>query len=461
MEFYNKILDGNNNMNNKIFNKIYFLFALILMLKTTFFSCENPNNISPPPADVGFISNEIIDEIPFEELIDLTQEKTFKYFWDFAEPVSGLAREDSERPNIITTGGSGFGIASFIVGIERGWVSREDVINRMETVLTFLEGAEKYHGAFSHWYDNSGNTIEFGDMDDGGDIVETAMLIQGLLIVRQYFSNDNEQETELRNRITNIWEDVEWTWYTQGQNKITWHWSPNHDFAINLDVRGWNEALIVYVLASSSPTYPINIDVYNNGWTRNGAFINSGTFYDIFLPLGENFGGPLFYSHYSFIGLDPRNLEDQYTNYFDQNRAHSLINYDHCVTNPNNFDGYSDVSWGITASTNYNGYSAHSPNNDLGVISPTAALASFPYTPLESKKALENFYYNLNNELWGDYGFFDAFSIHYNWYSDRYLAIDQGPIILMIENYRTQLLWNLFMQDQEIIEGLNNLGFIF
>lgn len=433
-------------------------------LLTLFFgiiSCTNPNDIDPPPPDVGFIPVDNVDLIPFEDLLTLTQQQTFKYFWDFAEPVSGLAREDSERPNIITTGGSGFGIASFIVGIERGWVSREDVINRMETVLTFLEGAEKYHGAFSHWYDNSGNTIEFGDMDDGGDIVETALLIQGLLIVRQYFSNDNEQETELRNRITNIWEDVEWTWYTQGQNKITWHWSPNHDFAINLDVRGWNEALIVYVLASSSPTYPINIDVYSNGWTRNGAFVNSGTFYDIFLPLGENFGGPLFYSHYSFIGLDPRNLEDQYTNYFDQNRAHSLINYDHCVTNPNNFDGYSDVSWGITASTNYNGYSAHSPNNDLGVISPTAALSSFPYTPLESKKALENFYYNLNNELWGDYGFFDAFSIHYNWYSDRYLAIDQGPIILMIENYRTQLLWNLFMQDQEIIEGLNNLGFIF
>ena len=436
--------------------KLYNIYKIGLL--TLFFgiiSCTNPNDIDPPPPDVGYIPVDNVDLIPFEDLLTLTQHQTFKYFWDFAEPVSGLAREDSERPNIITTGGSGFGIASFIVGIERGWVSRNDVIIRMENVLTFLEGAEKYHGAFSHWYDNSGNTIEFGDMDDGGDIVETALLIQGLLIVRQYFSNDNEQETELRNRITNIWEDVEWTWYTQGQNKITWHWSPNHDFAINLDVRGWNEALIVYVLASSSPTYPINIDVYNNGWTRNGAFVNSGTFYDIFLPLGENFGGPLFYSHYSFIGIDPRNLEDQYTNYFDQNRAHSLINHDHCVTNPNNFDGYSDVSWGITASTNYNGYSAHSPNNDLGVISPTAALSSFPYTPLESKKALENFYYNLNDELWGDYGFYDAFSIHYNWYSDRYLAIDQGPIILMIENYRTQLIWNLFMQDEEIIEGLN------
>jgi hypothetical protein len=291
--------------------------------------------------------------------------------------------------------------------------------------------------------------------------VETALLIQGLLIARQYFSENNTKETEIRNRITTLWEGVEWTWYTQGQNKITWHWSPLNNFDINLDVRGWNESLIVYVLAASSPTFPINIDVYNDGWTSNGNIINTGTFYDIYLPIGENFGGPLFFSHYSFIGLNPTNLSDQYTNYFDQNRAHSLINYKHCVENPFDYDGYNDVSWGITASTNYKGYSAHSPTNDLGVIAPTAALSSFPYTPLESKKALEHFYYNLNDNLWGEYGFYDAFSIHYNWYSEKYIAIDQGPILLMIENYRTQLLWNLFMQDQDVINGLINLGFNF
>ena len=242
----------------------------------------------------------------------------------------------------------------------------------METILSFLEGAQKYHGAFSHWYNNSGNTIPFSTLDDGGDIVETALLIQGLLIARQYFSENNTKETEIRNRITTLWEGVEWTWYTQGQNKITWHWSPLNNFDINLDVRGWNESLIVYVLAASSPTFPINIDVYNDGWTSNGNIINTGTFYDIYLPIGENFGGPLFFSHYSFIGINPINLSDQYTNYFDQNRAHSLINYKHCVENPFDYDGYNDVSWGITASTNYNGYSAHSPTNDLGVIAPTS-----------------------------------------------------------------------------------------
>ena len=424
-------------------------------------SCDNPNNIDPPPADIGFVPDDIIEVIPFEDLLELVQEKTFKYFWDFADPISGLAREDSSRPNIITIGGSGFGIAALPVAVERGWVSRDDAVNRMETILSFLEGAQKYHGAFSHWYDNSGNTIPFSDLDDGGDIVETALLIQGLLIARQYFSENNTKETEIRNRITTLWEGVEWTWYTQGQNKITWHWSPVNNFDINLDVRGWNESLIVYILAASSPTFPINVDVYKDGWTSNGNIINTGTFYDIYLPLGENFGGPLFFTHYSFIGINPTNLSDQYANYFDQNRAHSLINYKHCVENPFGYDGYNDVSWGITASANYNGYSAHSPTNDLGVIAPTAALSSFPYTPLESKKALEHFYYNLNDNLWGEYGFYDAFSVHYNWYSDKYIAIDQGPILLMIENYRTQLLWNLFMQDHDIINGLTELGFNF
>ena len=446
---------------NIIINKLYLFFSIILAISITNYSCENPNNISPPPADIGFISSEIIDEITFEELLDLTQEKTFNYFWDFAEPGSGLAREDSSRPNIITMGGSGFAIASFTVAVERGWISRFEAIERMELVLSFLESAQKYHGAFSHWYDSSGNTIPFSQLDDGGDIVETALLMQGLLIARQYFSENSSEEISVRTRITALWQAVEWTWYTQGQNKITWHWSPTNNFDINLDVSGWNESLIVYILAASSPTFPISTDVYVQGWTGNGAMVNTGTFYDSFLPLGENFGGPLFFSHYSFIGLNPTNLSDQYTNYFDQNRSHSLINYMHCVVNPNGYDGYNQNSWGITASTNYDGYSAHSPTNDLGVIAPTAALSSFPYTPLESKRALEHFYYNLNSNLWGEYGFYDAFSVHYNWVSELYLAIDQGPIILMIENYRTQLLWNLFMQDQDIINGLNNLGFNF
>ena len=441
--------------------KNIYLFLITISVISVVISCDNPNDIVAPPPDVGFVPNKTVEIIPFDDLLDLTQEQTFKYFWDFAEPISGLAREDSSRPNIITTGGSGFAIASFVVGVERGWITREEAINRLKTVLSFLEKAQKYHGAFSHWYDNSGNTIPFSTLDDGGDIVETALLMQGLLIARQFFSENTSLESEIRNRITSIWEDVEWTWYTQGQNTITWHWSPTNNFNINLGVRGWNESLIVYVLAAASPTFSINVDTYVEGWTRNGAMVNTGTFYDTYLPLGENFGGPLFFSHYSFIGINPTNLSDQFTNYFDQNKAHSLINYKHCIENPYEYAGYSENNWGITASSNYNSYSAHSPTNDLGVIAPTAALSSFPYTPVESKKALEFFYYNLNDNLWGEFGFYDAFSIHHNWYSEKYIAIDQGPILLMIENYRTQLLWNLFMKDEDILRGLNKLEFDF
>lgn len=424
-------------------------------------SCENPNDITPPPADVGEIPDTPVEVLPFEELLDLVQERTFDYFWDFAEPVSGLAKERSQSSETITIGGSGFGISCFPAAVNRGWISKTEALERLDKILTFLENADTYHGAYSHWYLNSGTTEAFGTMDDGGDIVETAFLIQGLLINRQYFSEDNSEENDIRSRITTIWENVEWDWYTQGNKSITWHWSPNYNFELNHTVSGWNEALIAYVLAAASPTHTITKETYDNGWALNGDIKNTGTFYGHFLPLGEDYGGPLFFSHYSFIGLDPRNLEDQYANYLEQNTAHSLINYEYCIDNPNNYVGYSDECWGLTASDNYDGYSAHSPTNDLGTITPTAALSSFPYTPEESREALEYFYYNLNDKLWGEYGFYDAFSDQYGWVADGYLAIDQGPIVAMIENYRTQLLWSLFMQDQEVQDGLTKLGFTF
>ena len=435
--------------------KVIKLIVLCMILFTACNGCDKPNEIDPPPPDV-----DPVERITFEELLDLVQERTFSYFWDFAEPNSGMARERSQSLGTIATGGSGFGISCFPAAVERGWITRNEAIQRMDRILSFLENAETYHGAFSHWYNSAGNTLPFSTQDNGGDIVETAFLIQGLLINRQYFSGNSPEETNLRNRITAIWEAVEWDWYTQSQNSITWHWSQNHGFDLNLKVSGWNESLIVYVLAASSPTHAIDSQVYHNGWARNGNMSNGGSFYDINLPLGEDFGGPLFFSHYSFIGLDPRGLQDQYANYFQQNIAHARINYEHCVANPNNFNGYGENSWGLTASDNHTGYSAHHPGNDLGIITPTAALSSFPYTPIESRKALEHFYYDLNHKLWGQYGFYDAFSEHHNWVADGYLAIDQGPIIAMIENYRTQLLWNLFMQDQEILQGLNALGFI-
>ncbi|AZQ42841.1 glucoamylase family protein [Nonlabens ponticola] len=439
--------------------------AVVILVVT---NCTNEDFTAPPP-DVGFVEEPAVERISTEELLDITQERTFNYFWDFAEENSGLARETSrddaiggDGNRVVTTGGSGFGIAAFPAAVERGWITRAEAIERLDKILNFLESCETYHGAFSHWYlGDTGVTRDFSELDDGADIVETAFLLQGLLINKQYFDSDDDAEADIRSRISTIYDNVEWSWFERGQNSMTWHWSPENEFAIDLQIQGWNESLMVYVLAAGSNTFPITKETYDNGWSRNGQMVNGNTYVGTRLPLGVDFGGPLFYAHYSFIGLDPRNLSDQYANYMEQNTAHSLINYEYCRNNPNEYLGYGGDSWGLTASNDFNGYAVHDPLNDIGVITPTAALSSFPYTPEESQKALEYFYYNLNDRLWGEYGFYDAFSEEFNWYDDSYLAIDQGPIVGMIENYRTQLLWNLFMQDEQVQNGLDLLGFTY
>lgn len=398
-----------------------------------------------------------------EELLTKVQEQTFKYFWDFAHPVSGLARERNSSGNTVTIGGSGFGLMSILVGIERGFISRQDGVDRLETIVNFLENADRFHGAWPHWMDgNTGTTIPFGIDDDGADLVETAFMIQGLLTVRQYLNSGNSQEQTIINKITQLWEAVEWDWFTKGgENVLYWHWSPNVAWQKNLQIRGWNESLIIYVLAASSPTHSISSAVYDQGWAGNGGMLNGNDYYGITLPLGYTMGGPLFFAHYSFLGLDPRNLSDQYANYWTQNISHSLINQAYCIDNPKNYLIYSAACWGLTASDNHIGYSAHSPTNDLGVITPTAAISSIPYTPNESMDAIRFFYYFMGDKLWGEYGFYDAFNATENWYANSYLAIDQGPIVVMIENHRTGLIWDLFMDDPEVQAGLNKLGFSF
>ena len=228
---------------------------------------------------------------------------------------------------------------------------------------------------------------------------------------------------------------------------------------MNFPIRGYNECLIVYVLAASGHRYPVNSTVYHGGWAQSNFFKNGKEFYGIKLPLGFDYGGPLFFSHYSFLGLDPRNLKDNYADYWEQNKNHTLINREHCIRNPKGFKGYSADCWGLTASDTYDGYNAHSPTNDWGTISPTAALSAFPYTPEYSMKALKYFYNTLGDKIWSEYGFVDAFNETKNWFAKSHLAIDQGPIIVMIENYRSGLLWKLFMDIPEIKNGCKKLGF--
>ncbi|MBK9044108.1 MAG: Ig-like domain-containing protein [Saprospiraceae bacterium] len=412
----------------------------------------------------GIDSSLKFDLLSKESLLDSIQKKTFRYFWEFGHPVSGLIRERNTSGELVTSGGSGFGIMSILVGIHRNFITRQQGLERITTITDFLlTKADRFHGAFPHWlHGSTGKTIPFSTRDNGGDLVETSYLVAGLLSASEFFDQNTDKEKDLRTKIKLIWEGVEWNWYTKNnENVLYWHWSPDYNWQMNLQIQGYNEALITYILAASSPTFPISKAVYDEGWAKKGAIKNGRSYYGLTLPLGYDFGGPLFFSHYSFLGIDPRNLKDLYGNYWQQGVQHSLINHAHCAVNPRKFFGYSDECWGLTASDTNNGYAAHSPTNDLGVISPTAALSSMPYTPEQSMKALEYFYYILGDKIYREYGFVDAFNLHNLWFASSFLAIDQGPIIIMIENHRSGLLWNYTMKNTDVQHGLNKLGFTY
>jgi len=400
-----------------------------------------------------------------DDFLDMVQRATFRYFYHFAHPHCGLARERNTSGNVVTIGGSGFGVMALIVGIERNFISREDGAKHLLKILNFLiNTAQRFHGAFPHWLDGwTGQVIPFSQYDDGGDIVETSFLLQGLLTARQYFNRNDSLEIEIRNKINQIWHSVEFSWYRRSpySQHLYWHWSPNYGWTINLKLMGWNETLICYILGIASPTHPIPASTYYQGWASSSSYFNIRISYGYKLYLGNNLGGPLFFTHYSFLGFDPRNKRDNFCNFFEHNRNQTLVNRAYCINNPKRYVGYDSLTWGITASDNPWGYSAHEPLvNDNGTIAPTAALSSMPYTPFESISALKNFYRKYFNQLWGTYGFKDAFNLTQNWFANSYLAIDQGPIIVMIENYRTGLLWNLFMSNPEVQNALNLIGFI-
>ncbi|MEO8721700.1 MAG: glucoamylase family protein [Ginsengibacter sp.] len=425
-------------------------------------------SINVYPQQTSFEKNDLTikQNLPDAELLDLVQKQTLKYFWDFAHPVSGMARERSNivfgyGNEVVTTGGTGFGVMALIVGVDRKWLQRDTVSKRILSMLRFLDKADSYHGVFPHWMNGeSGKTIKFSRKDDGADLVETSFLFQGLLCVREYFNQNNKTETEIRNRITSLWDEIEWNWFTKsGEDVLYWHWSPNNGWAMDFPLRGYNEALITYVLAASATRYSISADVYHKGWAMSNFFFNNKIFFGYPLPLGFDFGGPLFFSQYSFLGLNPKGLKDKYADYWKQNQNHTLINRAYCISNPKHFKNYGADCWGLTASDDPNGYDAHSPANDNGTITPSAALSSFPYTPEYSMQALKHFYYDLGKNIWGEYGFKDAFNESRNWVADSYLAIDEGPIVVMIENYRSGLFWKLFMQIPEIQNGLRRLGF--
>lgn len=419
-----------------------------------------------PDVTLSFISSiDSTDKFPQlsdNALLDMIQRQTFTYFWDFGHPVSGMARERNTSADVCTTGGTGFGIMALPVAVSRSFISRAAAVARLQQTLSFLKNmVPKFHGAFSHWVNGAtGAVIPFSPTDDGADLVETSYLMAGLLTARQYFNGLDAAETALRSDINNLYNGVEWDWFRRDSRKVLyWHWSSTQGWVMNVPIQGWNECLITYVMGAASATHNIPKPVYDSGFARNGTERNNNTYFGYTLPLGPAYGGPLFFSHYSFLGINPNSLNDTYANYQLQTTNHTKINYEYCKANPQNNFGYSSACWGLTASDIPNGYSASSPTNDVGVIAPTAAIASLPYTPAESMAALKFFYYKLGDKLWKQYGFIDAFSLKDQWYADSFLAIDQGPEIIMIENYRTGLIWNLFTSCPEVKSGLLSLGF--
>jgi hypothetical protein len=412
------------------------------------------------------------------ELLDMVQEAAFRYYWEGAEPNSGLARENIPgRKDMIATGASGFGLMALVVGAERGFISREALIERLDQITTFIEEGDRFHGALSHFMDGPSGKVEpfFGKYDDGGDLVETSFFMQGLLAARQYLSKDNAREKALRERMSAIWEAVEWDWYKQYEDSpyLYWHWSPDHAWHINHKLIGWNETLITYFLGIASPSHGINAEMYYSGWasqdtiarayrsnwgktTEGSAYFNGNTYFGVNLDVGVSNGGPLFFTHYPFMGLDPHKMEDQYTNYFKNNQAIAKINYRYCCQNPGDYYGYGQQCWGLTASDGPWGYKAREPvlRMDDGTIAPTGAIASFPYLPEESMKALKFFYRDCGDFLWGEYGFRDAFNLTEGWCANIYMGLNQAPMTVMIENHRTGLIWDLFMSAPEVQEGL-------
>lgn len=420
-------------------------------------------------------------EMNDEELLDMVQEACFRYYWDAAEPESGLALENIPgRKNMIATGASGFGMMAMIVGVERGFISRDEFTARMERIISFIEQGDRFYGALPHFMDGPSGKVEpfFGQYDDGADLVETSFFMQGLLTVEQFLSKNDPKEKKLRERISQIWEGVEWNWFrkTEDSSYLYWHWSPEHTWHINHKLIGWNETMITYFLAIASPTHGIPADMYYSGWasqeimaqdyrsdwgktSAGSLYSNETTYFGIPLQVGVGSGGPLFFTHYSFLGLDPRKMEDQYTNYFENNRDIVLINYRYCCENPGNFAGYGQESWGLTASDGPWGYKAREAKIEMddGTIAPTGAISSFPYTPEKSMEALKHFYRENGSFLWGEYGFRDAFNVSEDWTADIFMGLNQAPMVVMIENHRTGLLWNLFMKNEAVRDALKEI----
>lgn len=424
------------------------------LLKTT---------VSDSYVKAPFIASKLTDD----ELMDLVQQKAILRFTEGAHPETGMAIERTD-PNayggipLLATGGTGFGIQAIIVGVSRGWVDRNDALDQLHRITDYLEEAPKFNGAFPHFYNARTNGVySMFRMDTGADIVETSFLMNGLLAARQFFSGANEQESMLRDKINTLWENVDWNHHTKNgaENMLFWHWSPEHEFGTNARIRGFNECMITYIMAASSPTHPISPDAYHQGWTENWdkryKTLPDGK-PDLLVP------APAFFEAFNFSGVDPRGLSDTYADdYFDLSRARLLQQREWAIKNPLGFKGYGENFWGFSESDGPTEYHACAPSldRDRGTVAPYAVACAMPFAPEEAMAAMHHLYNEWGDKIWGPYGFNGALNPSKKWYSNDTVAIHQAQIPISIENHRSGLMWGLIMSCPEIQNGLTRLGF--
>lgn len=399
-------------------------------------------------------------------LLDTVQHASFLYFWNEANPANGLIRDRSQSWSPCSIASLGFGLSSICVGIDHGWVTREAGRDRVRTALQTLwttpqgSGASGFIGYKGFYYHFLDMTTATRTWDSELSTIDTALLFAGVLDCKQYFTGSDTTETSIRALADSIYRRADWEFFRNATAGLYMGWKPGTGFSGYGLWRGYNEAMIMYILGLGSPTHPIPSGCWTF-WTGTYSWQTQyGQTYVIFPPL--------FGHQYSHCWIDFRYIADAYMRakgitYFENSRRATLAQRAYAVANPGGWVGYSDSLWGLTASDSPTGYRARGAppaQNDDGTITPTAPVSSLPFTPSEMLPVIRNLYFGYP-PLWGPYGFLDAFnlSVGGTWWDTDYIGIDQGPIVLMIENYLTNAVWDRFMQNPDVQLGLTRAGF--
>lgn len=404
-----------------------------------------------------------------DQFLEYVQETAFDYFWYLANPNNGLVPDRTAVGSACSIAAVGFGLTAIGIGVDHGWISRTQAVARVSATLnTFLNGPQGpavsgtigYNGWFYHFLDMN-TALRYTSFDTELSSIDTALLLGGILYSKQYFDGTNSDETSIRTMADAIFNRIDWNWMARGTDAVAMGWKPTTGFTNFSDWIGYNEGMIIYVLGLGTATSPLPASAWSK-WTSgyNWSTLNGYSF----VPFP-----PLFTHQYSHCWIDFRHITDAYMNahdstYFENSRRATLAQRNYCIANPLGRTGYSSTNWGLTACdtpppVNYGVHGAPPALNDDGTLAPTAPGGSMAFAPEVCLPTLRAMYKQFRTHIWSAYGFKDAFNLNPTWYGPDELGIDEGPIVVMIENYRTQQPWRLFMRNAEVQRGLQRAGF--